>query len=77
MRPVTLVVDPIACDGYGACAELFPEWIRLDEWGYPIISGEAIPPELMPHARRAAAACPKLALILRRPRSARRAAVDR
>ena len=30
-------VDPIACDGHGLCAELFPERIRLDDWGYPII----------------------------------------
>jgi len=33
----TLVIDPIACDGHGVCAELFPEGIRLDPWGFPII----------------------------------------
>ena len=33
----TLVVDPIACDGHGVCAELLPERIRLDPWGFPII----------------------------------------
>lgn len=70
MRRLTLLVDPIACDGYGACAELFPEWIRLDEWGYPMVSPGAIPWELVPHARRAAAACPKLALVLRESPSA-------
>ena len=30
-------VNPIDCHAHGLCGELFPEWIRLDEWGYPII----------------------------------------
>jgi ferredoxin len=60
-----LRVDPIACDGRGLCAELFPEWIGLDEWGYPIVDHSPIPEQLLPHARRAAEACPKLALTLR------------
>ena len=33
----TLTIDRIACDGYGMCAELLPERIDLDDWGYPII----------------------------------------
>jgi ferredoxin len=57
-----LRVDPIACTGHGLCAELFPEWIELDEWGYPIIERGPIPEDLLAHARRAAEACPKLAL---------------
>jgi ferredoxin len=66
-----LVVDPIACDGRGVCAELFPERIALDPWGYPIVDGTAIPRQLRAHANRAVAACPKLALRLeRRPRTA-------
>jgi len=60
-----LRVDPIACTGDGLCAELFPEWVELDDWGYPIIARGAIPEELLVHARRAAEACPKLALTLR------------
>jgi ferredoxin len=60
----TLRVDPIACEGHGLCAELFPERIELDEWGYPIVAGESVPPELLKHARRAIAACPTLALRL-------------
>ena len=47
-----LSVDPIAArDGYGVCAELFHEWIRLDDWGYPIIDGDEIPPALVARAR--------------------------
>ena len=59
-----LVVDPVACDGRGLCAELLPERIRLDEWGYPIIEPGAVPPELVDHARRAVRECPRLALRL-------------
>jgi ferredoxin len=57
-------VNPIKCEAHGVCAELFPEWIRLDEWGYPVINPEAIPPALQVHARRAADLCPTLALLL-------------
>jgi ferredoxin len=60
-----LSVDPIGCTGHGACAELFPERIRLDDWGYPMLDDRPIPDELLPHARRAVAACPTLALRLR------------
>ena len=48
------------------CAELLPERITLDEWGYPIISESEVPEELLDHARRAVAACPTLALLLQR-----------
>jgi ferredoxin len=57
-------VNPIKCEAHGVCAELFPEWIRLDEWGYPVINPEAVPPPLQTHARRAADLCPTLALLL-------------
>jgi ferredoxin len=60
-----LVVNPIACTGHGACAELFPERVELDDWGYPMVDDEPIGNELLPHARRAVAACPTLALRLR------------
>ena len=60
-----LVVNPIACDAHGICAELLPEMIRLDEWGYPIVDGSPLPPHLEQLARRAVAACPTLALLIR------------
>lgn len=59
-----LKVNPIACDGSGLCAELLPERIRLDEWGYPIVDPEPLTPELRKHAERAVEACPKMALLL-------------
>jgi ferredoxin len=61
-----LRVDPIACDAHGLCAELLPELIRLDDWGYPILQRPEVPPELRAHARRAVDACPTLALMLER-----------
>jgi ferredoxin len=61
----TISVDPIACDGHGFCAELFPERISVDDWGYPIVDPTPIPPALESHARRAVGCCPKRALRLR------------
>lgn len=60
-----LVVDPVACTGHGLCAELFPEGIELDDWGYPIVDGAPIPTHLREHAERAVKSCPALALKLR------------
>jgi ferredoxin len=63
-----LELDPIACEAHGLCAELLPERIELDEWGYPVIEDRPLPPELEHLARRAAGACPTLALRLRADR---------
>jgi ferredoxin len=60
-----LDVNPIACAGHGLCAELLPEMIRLDDWGFPIIDDGPIPRALEGHARRAVAVCPTLALLIR------------
>ena len=62
----TLRVNPINCTGHGVCAELLPELISLDEWGYPIVDPRPVPPALDREARRAVAACPALALKLMR-----------
>jgi len=61
-----LVLNPIKCVGHGMCAELFPERITLDDWGYPIIDPKPIPVNLEDHARRACAVCPTLALVFER-----------
>ena len=62
MDLVTLQFDRIRCDGHGLCAELLPEMIRLDEWGYPILEPGPIPEELVVHARQAVTKCPVLAI---------------
>lgn len=58
-----LRVDMIRCDAYGYCAELLPDMIDRDEWGYPIVTG-VIDASRLGEARRAVVACPKLALRL-------------
>jgi ferredoxin len=64
-----LRVNAIACEAHGMCAELLPERITLDEWGYPILDEEPLAAELVDHARRAAQACPTFALLLERERT--------
>jgi ferredoxin len=68
---VRLQVDMIRCGAYGYCAELLPEIVVLDEWGYPIVTGD-VTPELLADAKRAADACPMLAVRLARIRSTTR-----
>ena len=60
-----ILIDPVACDAYGYCAELLPEAITLDEWGYPIVDGRPLPSELLELAARAARDCPRRAITLR------------
>jgi ferredoxin len=57
-------VDPVACDAYGYCAELLPERITLDEWGYPVVDGTPVAGDQVALALRAVAECPRRALRL-------------
>jgi ferredoxin len=59
-----LSIDRITCDGRGMCAELLPELLDLDDWGYPIVRAAEVPPDLEDLARRAVEACPVLAFRL-------------
>jgi ferredoxin len=59
-----LRVDPIACVGHGICAELLPEMIRLDDWGYPILRAADVVTGQMDDVKRTITACPALALRL-------------
>ena len=62
-----LRVDPIACDGRGLCTEVLPELITLDDWGFPIILDQDVPPVLRREAAEAVRLCPLLALRLDHP----------
>jgi ferredoxin len=66
MAQVEMWIDRTKCDGHRLCAELFPERITLDDWGYPMIAAGPIPAHLVPHAQKAVDSCPMLALALRR-----------
>jgi ferredoxin len=59
-----LRVDPVLCDAHGLCAELVPELVGLDDWGFPIISDAPVSDDLKDDVRRAITACPVLALRL-------------
>jgi ferredoxin len=59
-----LRVNPIACTGRAVCAELLPELITMDPWGYPIVPRTELDDELLDLARKAVAACPVLALTI-------------
>ena len=59
-----LRLDPIACTGHGLCADFYPEGIKLDDWGFPILDPRAIPASHLEHAKRAVRACPDLALTI-------------
>ena len=54
-----LAVNPIDCAGHGACAELLPEMISLDEWGYPLLDPRPVQPawSARPAGRSAPARC--------------------
>ena len=58
--PLRVRVDPVACDAYGYCAELLPERVTLDEWGYPVVDGTPVGADLVdlatPGRRRVPAA---------------------
>lgn len=60
-----LRVNPTLCTGYGYCAEIVPELVSVDDWGYPILRNISIEDErLLGLARRAVATCPRLALVV-------------
>jgi ferredoxin len=63
---IRITINPVLCDAYGYCAELVPEAITLDEWGYPIIGDRPLPAELAALAKKAARDCPKRAIALSR-----------
>ena len=64
-RRPRLRLNPTICDGAGYCAELVPELITLDDWGYPIVDRRPIEDaDALRHAARAVAGCPRVALAL-------------
>jgi ferredoxin len=69
MSGLRITVDPVACEAYGYCAEILPEAIVLDEWGYPIVDDRPLPVELMALAKRTARDCPKRAITVRQAKS--------
>jgi len=59
----TLAVDWPACKAHGLCAEILPEVVSLDRWGFPIVH-EKVTRDLLDMAKTTVKACPTLALRL-------------
>jgi len=62
-----LRVDPVACDAFGHCAELAPELIALDEWGYPVIDERPIRPSSSDWPKRPYGSAPGARFSSKRP----------
>ncbi|MBK6869927.1 MAG: ferredoxin [Kineosporiaceae bacterium] len=62
MTAARMIIDPISCRGVGLCAHLAERLIRLDRWGYPIVSAEPPAPADERRARAAERACPHRAV---------------
>jgi ferredoxin len=66
-----LHIDWTRCDGHGSCAELLPDLLDVDDFGYPVArSGErdpVVPRRDRDAARHAVRNCPVMALRLYRP----------
>ena len=60
-----LHVDWTRCDGHGTCADLLPDVLTRDDWGFPIVRKDAeISGGRRDRAQLAVDACPMLALKL-------------
>ena len=61
-------VDWTRCDGHGSCAELLPELLAVDDWGFPLSRTGArdpeVPARLEGRAAHAERSCPLMALLL-------------
>lgn len=57
-----LDVDWTRCQGHGLCAHLLPEFVELDDYGFP--SFKPVPGWMLKEANRAVDMCPALALRL-------------
>jgi ferredoxin len=64
MSEQTLEIDWTRCDGHGLCADLVPDRIVMDEWGFPLIRRATVNDAELIDTRRAVAMCPALALRL-------------
>jgi len=77
-RATRLHIDWTRCDGRGLCAELLPEALSRDDWGFPLAAPGRLAVDAdksnvpLKHSELGAAAdavklCPVLALRLTRP----------
>jgi len=58
----SVTIDWRRCRGHGVCSAALEELITLDEWGYPVLTGQEVPDHLHAAARMAQWTCPAAAL---------------
>jgi ferredoxin len=61
---VKIKVDRSICAGHALCATKAPEVYKLDDEGYCISDGQAVPANLLEKAKLGAAYCPERAITL-------------
>lgn len=74
-----LHIDWTRCEGRGPCAELLPELLERDDWGYPLVRAGSrrpsrdpeVPVNMEKYAKAAVKRCPGLALNLLEPPESR------
>lgn len=60
-----LHIDWTRCDGHGTCADLLPELITRDDWGFPVLHDDGlVDRQQRERADLAVEVCPMLALKL-------------
>jgi ferredoxin len=63
---VEIRIDPTRCRGHAVCALFFADGVDLDRWGFGQVAVPVVErPADVRRARRAAAACPNGALVVR------------
>lgn len=63
---VEIRIDPILCRGHAICALFFSDGVDLDQWGFGKVAVAVVDaPRDIRRARRAAAACPNGAFVVR------------
>jgi ferredoxin len=63
---MTVSVIDGKCCGYGICAEICPSVYKLDDQGFVVIEGGAVPAELEDDALEGADSCPENAILVTR-----------
>lgn len=62
---VRVRVDMTRCAGHGICVLILGQEAGLDAWGFPVVDAAGtVDGRLLRRARRAAAACPRGALVV-------------
>jgi ferredoxin len=68
LMTIRLHLDWTRCDGHGSCAELLPDVLAVDDFGYPVPPAAdrdpAVPRRDEDAARHAVRSCPVMALRL-------------